>query len=204
MSMATPTTATLRQFCDLIGVKPSYGNELKKTGRLVLADDGKTVLVQESMARIEDTRDPSKAGVAARHAAGRGAVAQTGHAAEQTRAQLAPNSPNSPNEPSEGEGARGYDYQGSKAKKEHFAAMEAEASYRQKMRELLEASEVRGVLVEVMTVLRTSIEGLPYNLAPVLAATSDEAQIKSLLSAEVEHALKTAADSLAKLGRGDL
>ena len=211
--MATPTTATLRQFCDLIGVKPSYGNELKKTGRLVLADDGKTVLVQESMARIEDTRDPSKAGVAARHAAERGAVARTGHAESEpkvngTSVDAAQAATEIIAEPAthapEGEGSRGYDYQGSKAKKEHFAAMEAEASYRQKMRELLEASEVRGVLVEVMTVLRTSIEGLPYNLAPVLAATSDEAQIKSLLSAEVEHALKTAADSLAKLGRGDL
>lgn len=211
--MATPTTATLRQFCDLIGVKPSYGNELKKTGRLVLADDGKTVLVQESMARIEDTRDPSKAGVAARHAAERGAVARTGHAESEPKvngtsvdaAQAATETIAEPaTQAPEGEGTRGYDYQGSKAKKEHFAAMEAEASYRQKMRELLEASEVRGVLVEVMTVLRTSIEGLPYNLAPVLAATSDEAQIKSLLSAEVEHALKTAADSLAKLGRGDL
>ena len=35
----TPTTATLREFCDLIGVKPSYGAELKKNDRLVLADD---------------------------------------------------------------------------------------------------------------------------------------------------------------------
>lgn len=210
-----PTTATLRQFCDLIGVKPSYGAELKKTGRLVLAEDRKTVLVPESIVRIEETRDPSKTGVAARHAAGRGTVAQTGHAETEENKPLAPVDSSqaatetiatTASQSGEGEGAaaRGYDYQGSKAKKEHFSALEAEASYRQKIRGLLEATEVRSVLAEVITVLRTSIEGLPYNLAPVLAAASDEAQIKSLLSAEVEHALKTAADSLAKLGRGEL
>jgi hypothetical protein len=58
-------------------------------------------------------------------------------------------------------------------------------------------------VAEIITVLRTSIEGLPYNLAPQLAATSDEAQIKSILSSEVEHSLDTAAQSLAKLGRGE-
>lgn len=213
--MTHPETLPLRQFCDHIGVKPSYGAELKKTGRLVLAEDGKTVLVAQSIARIEETRDPSKAGVAARHAAERGAAARTGHAetelnqvqahADSAQAATETIAPTTAPQPPEGEGAaRGYDYQNSKAKREHFAAMEAEASYRQKMRELLDAGEVRAAMVEVLTVLRTSIEGLPYNLAPVLAATSDEAQIKSLMSAEVEHALKTAADSLAKLGRGEL
>ena len=96
-----------------------------------------------------------------------------------------------------------YNYQTSKAKREHFAAMEAEATYRQKIKELLEASEVRSVLTEIITVLRTSMEGLAYNLAPILAATSDEAQIKSTLGSEIEHALKTASESLAKLGRGE-
>lgn len=209
----TPTTATLREFCNLIGVKPSYGAELKKNDRLVLADDGKTVLVQESIARIEATRDPSKAGVAARHAAGRGAQALTGHAEKEANqplataesAKAATETIAEPTTPApEGEGARsGYDYQGSKAKKEHFAAMEAEANYREKIRELLPASEVRAVMAEVITVLRTSIEGISYNLAPQLAATSDEVQVKALLSAEVEHALKTAADNLARLGRGE-
>ncbi|ARV17487.1 hypothetical protein AEP_00527 [Curvibacter sp. AEP1-3] len=207
--MSTPETATLSEFCRLIGVKVGYGSELKKTGRLVLAEDGKTVRVQESIARIAETRDPSKAGVAARHAEERGAEVATGHAESKTNqapahassAQAATNSV-----AGEGEqppAGQGYDYQGSKAKREHFAAMEAEASYREKIRELLPASEVRAVVAEIITVLRTSIEGLPYNLAPQLAATSDETQIKSILSNEVEHALDTAAQSLAKLGKGE-
>ncbi len=207
--MSTPETATLSEFCRLIGVKVGYGSELKKTGRLVLAEDGKTVRVQESIARIAETRDPSKAGVAARHAEERGAEVATGHAesktnqapAHATTAQAATNSV-----AGEGEqppAGQGYDYQGSKAKREHFAAMEAEASYREKIRELLPASEVRSVMAEVITVLRTSIEGIAFNLAPQLAATSDEVQVKTLLHTEIEHALDTASRNLSKLGRAE-
>lgn len=196
--MTTPTTATLRDFCNLIGVKPSYGHELKKTGRLVLAPDGKSVMVQESIDRIAATRDPSKSGVAAHHAEVRGADAATGHAEP---AQAATNLVAEDGEQPSAD-RFGYDYQGSKAKKEHFVALEAEASYREKIGQLFEASEARAVVAEIITVLRTSIEGIAYNLAPQLAATSDEVQVKSLLQAEVEHALATASDSLAKLGRG--
>jgi hypothetical protein len=201
VGLPTPQSLTLAQFCDHIHVKRSYGHQLKKEGRLVLAADGKLIDVAQSLAKIADTKDPSKAGVAARHADARGGQALTGHseipiAATSAPAQL----------PEDGEDAaptRGYDYQGSKAKKEHFAALEAEASYRQKIRDLLEASEVRSVLAETITVLRTAIEGLPYRLSPVLAATDDEVQIKSILGAEVEFALKTASDALTKLGRGE-
>ncbi|MDP3651059.1 MAG: hypothetical protein Q8R67_05180 [Rhodoferax sp.] len=197
---ATPAPMSVPDFSAHIGCKRNYAYELKKAGRLVMSEDGKKVMVAESIARIAATRDPAHQGVAERHAEQRGETAQTGHAV--TAPAPAPEvAADERDEPPRG-GL--YDFQGSKAKREHFAALEAEASYRQKIRELLEASEVRAVLAEVITVLRTSIEGIPYNLAPVLAATNDEAQIKSILGAEVEHALKTASDSLAKLGRGEL
>lgn len=184
---------TRQQLADLIGAKsPSYINELEKTGRAVRAPCGKLWLKAESLAAYRAGKDPSKQGVADRHAAARAAAAKP--AAE----------PPPDDEPTESESTTGhYNYQSSKAKREHFAAMEAEAAYRKLIKELLEASEVRSVLTEVITVLRTSIEGIPYNLAPVLAATGDEAQIKSILGAEVEHALKTASEALAKLGRGE-
>lgn len=212
--MTHPETLPLRQFCDLIGVKPSYGADLKKTGRLVLAEDGKTVLVAQSIARIKETRDPSKAGVAARHAAERGAAARTGHAETEPNQPLAPaesaraateSVADKPAPDADGEGAEpvNFNYQSSKAKREHFAALEAEASYLEKTRQLLPVADVRAVLTETMTVLRTVMEGLPYNLAPQLAATMDEAQVKTILTNEVEHALKTAADNLAKLARAE-
>ena len=184
---------TRQQLADLIGAKsPSYINELEKTGRAVRAPCGKLWLKAESLAAYRAGKDPSKQGVVDRHAAARAAAAQPAAALPLDE------------EPTESETATGhYNYQSSKAKREHFAALEAEAAYRKLIKELLEASEVRSVLTEVITVLRTSIEGIPYNLAPVLAATGDEAQIKSILGAEVEHALKTASEALAKLGRGE-
>lgn len=198
MNMTAPAQLSVPDFSAHIGCKRTYAYQLKKEGRLVMAPDGKNVMVAESIALIDATKDPSKSGVAARHAAARAEPSQTVPAAPPVAL---------PDEPAGFQGdeapGTGYDYQGSKAKREHFAALEAEASYRQKIRELLEASEVRAVLAEVITVLRTSIDGIPYNLAPVLAATGDEAQIKSILGAEVEHALKTASDSLSKLGRGE-
>jgi hypothetical protein len=178
---------------DLIGARaPSYINELEKTGRAVRAPDGKLWLKAESLAAYRAGKDPSKQGVADRHAAARAAVAPP------------PPPESEPADPQDKDADPGhYNYQSSKAKREHFAALEAEASYRKQIKELLEASDVRSVLTEVITILRTSMEGLAYNMAPILAATSDEAQIKSTLGAEVEHALKTASESLAKLGRGE-
>ena len=187
---ATPETATPRELAERLGFKPHYGNQLLKEGRFVV-DPGnpRRVLVAESIAHYEATKDPSKAGVAARHAA-----ARAGQGAD---AQAAP-----PDAAAEA-GSERYNYQGSKAKREHFAALEAEASYRQKMRELLEAEDVRSVLAEILTVLRKAIESQPYRRAPELAAMSDEAQIRAVLVNDAEALLKDASAALSKLGRGE-
>ena len=102
--MTTPETLTPRQLAERLGFKPHYGNQLAKEGRFVLAPDGKHVLVQESIARFHATKDPSKQGVADRHAL--------------TRAgEISPlDGERSPSD------AQGYDYQSSKAKREHWAA----------------------------------------------------------------------------------
>ncbi len=66
-----PETLTPRQLAERLGYKPHYGNQLAKDGRFVFAPDGKRVLVAESIARFNATKDPSKQGVADRHAATR-------------------------------------------------------------------------------------------------------------------------------------
>lgn len=187
----TPAILSVPAFSEHMGWRRNYGYQLKKEGRLVMAPDGKNVLVAESIVLHAATRDPSKQGVADRHAATRG-----------QSVKVEP-PPAMEDDGEDGDPQRGYDYLGSKAKKEHFAALEAEASYRAKIKDLLDAGEVRSVLAEVMTVLRTAIEGLPYIAAPILAATSDEVEIKSFLHTEVECALNNASAALAKLGRGE-
>ncbi len=222
--MTDPNHITRQQLADLIGARaPSYVNELEKNGRAVRAPDGKLWLKTESLAAYHAGKDPSRQGVADRHAAARSAVA--GQANQQQKTALAPvnneevatksvageispqksqqyQNPDQETEAGDDQGR--YNFQTSKAKREHFAAMEAQASYLKQMKELMDASEVRAVLAEILTVLRTSMEGLAYNMAPILAATNDEATIKSTLGAEIEHALKTASEALAKLGRGEM
>ncbi|MGH8073724.1 MAG: hypothetical protein ACREO4_06580, partial [Lysobacter sp.] len=62
--MTRPETCGFREFATLAGFKPSYITELKSAGRLVLTDDRKKVRVAESLALIDQTRDPARAGVA--------------------------------------------------------------------------------------------------------------------------------------------
>ena len=66
-----PETESFRQFAARLGCRPGYVTELRHAGRLVLTEDGRRVRVAESLRLIQDTRDPTKAGVRARHAAER-------------------------------------------------------------------------------------------------------------------------------------
>lgn len=59
-------TETQSAFARRINRTRSWVTQLKNDGRLVLTADG-LVDIEASMARIEATEDPSKAGVAARH-----------------------------------------------------------------------------------------------------------------------------------------
>jgi hypothetical protein len=201
MSMTTDTNLmTIPEFSAHLGFGRTYGYQLQKEGRLVMADDGKRVLVDESIARVRATEDPSKQGVAQRHADARRQKALAPAAPVPTEPDTGERDAEG-DAPNEGPVPTGFDFQVAKAMREHFAALEAEASYRARVKELLEASEVRAVLHEVMTVLRTSIEGIAHRVAPALAAEVDEAAVRSLLGAEIRHALETASGSLSKLGR---
>ena len=186
--MTAPVTMRLKEFAAHLGCAPSYVTKLKQAGRLVLDESGK-VKVAESIALIEATRDPAKRAVAARHAEERGATLSPPPLAEEGDAE-APAIANP-------------DYQAARAKREHYAALQAEADYRAKIRELLDAGKVRAVLADVLTELRTQVEAIPHTLAPALAAMTDEATVKSALVAEIESALHTASARLEKLGRGE-
>lgn len=201
---STPTTITLTEFAAHIGCKQSYASQLKRDGRLVLTDDGKRVLVDASIARIAATRDPSKAGVAERHAQQRGAAAHTGHApgVQHDDMQDDPDEPDEPDEKDAPATAGNYDYQRAKAKREHFAALAAEATYLEQIKQLLPADEVGAALAEVMVVFRTALESMPHRLAPELAAQSNEAAVKSILTSEAEHILRAMSTALDKIAAG--
>lgn len=191
--MTNPETATFKAFAEHIGCKPSYVTELRKAGRLVLTDDGKAVLVAESIARIEATRDPSRAGVAERHAAQRGAPLATADALP--RAATAA-----------GDGAEGQDddeddpkFQRWKARRERAAALREEIKLGEESKEYLRRTDAAAIVGNAFVMLRTSLEAMPDSVAPVLAGETDENRIRILLAEEVEHILGNCSAELAKL-----
>jgi len=69
--MKKPEKMTRKAFAQLNGWSPSYVTKLAQAGRLVFTDNNKKVLVEASLAKIEETKDPNRDDVAARHAKNR-------------------------------------------------------------------------------------------------------------------------------------
>jgi len=186
--MSRPETAGFREFAALAGFKPSYVTELRKVGRLVLTGDGKRVRVAESLALIEQTRDPAKAGVAARHAAARAAVsgqAAPAPAGDDSEAQDPPVDVTDPVQASHaGRRAKAL------ADKAETDAKAAERDYRISMGELLEAAQVEQAVRGAVVTFRGALENLPDTLAPQLSAITDEGRIRVVLAEAFEHALE--------------
>ena len=184
--MTTPDTLTPREFAARLGYKPHYGNQLAKDGRFVFAPDGKQVLVQESIARFNATKDPSKQGVADRHAATREAAAQ------------APVPAPEPDPEEDGDGATDgtrYDFHASKAKREHWAAEREHAAFRKDAGELIELTAHIAAMADVGATVRSKLEAWASTLPPQLAGR-DEAAVRATLADQVELLLRALADRM--------
>ena len=184
--MTDPNHITRQQLADLIGAKsPSYINELEKTGRAVRAPDGKLWLKAESLAAYRAGKDPSKQGVADRHAAARAAVPPPPDAGSQD--EPAPRS-----QPTERDAAIGSSYQQARAVKEKFFALEAKRAYEVAIGTLRDAREVEGLVATAMVGIRQRLENLATSIAPIVAAQADEAAVRATLREAFEHTLKSA------------
>lgn len=74
-------------------------------------------------------------------------------------------------------------------RKERAQAEMAEMDVAVRRGTLMQADQVRAAAVAAVTMLRSRLELLPDQLAPQLAATSDEVRVKAIIAAEVEAAL---------------
>jgi hypothetical protein len=172
-------------FARHVGMKPSYITQLKKEGRLVLTDDGKAVRVAESVQRINETRDPSKQGVADRHAVGR--------ATQPVDSSPPPQSKEAAADPQGDNGRIGNTYQAARAVKERYLAMSAKREYEIAIGRLMDADDVKSFVADAIVTLRTRLESLPDVLAPQLVAISDEAIARTMIAESIEHALEECA-----------
>lgn len=171
------------EFSRHLGYGRTYGYQLKKEGRLVLDEATGKVLVAESIARIEATRDPSKRGVVERHAAARG--------------QLVPDAGD--DGPQDGYAGGGYDYQRSKAKREHYAAAREHAQYLKEAGELMERGQVLAAFANAGAMLRSRMEALPNMVSPMLIGR-DEPEIRAVLVDQVEQVLRDISQAFDRAG----
>lgn len=180
--------ATKSQFAKIINKKPSYVTELGKYGRLVFDETGKKILIAESLALIESSKDLSKAGVVARHQAERDEKKQVDNAIFNENELLEHSTQIV-------EGSY-HDY---KTQNERYKALKAKQEYNQSTGLLLVTADVLKAIANSDAIVRQRIESLPDILAPQLAAENDELRIKSMLIDYIENALSELSRSLSKL-----
>lgn len=184
--MSDENEVTLSEAARLLGYKGSYITQLKNDGRLVLTADGKRVKLAESASLIQATRDPSKQGVADRHAAGRAAAKLVDSPPPQQLKEPAADT--------QGENGRiGNTYQAARAVKERYLAMSAKREYEMSIGRLMDADDVKSFVADAVVTLRTRLESLPDVLAPQLVAISDEAIARTMIAEAIEHALEECA-----------
>ncbi|MDX9717223.1 MAG: hypothetical protein RBT67_07610 [Thauera sp.] len=194
----TAPDLSFKAFADHLGCRPSYVTELRTSGRLVLTDDGKRVLVAESLERIQATRDPARDDVSQRHAEARATKAAADTEVDE------PGSADASGDPAadaDGSDEIGNGYQAARAVKERYLAMSAKRDYEVSIGKLVPAADVRQAIAGAVTTLRTDLENLPDTLAPVLAAETDEARCRLLLADEIEHILGNLAARFEKIAK---
>jgi hypothetical protein len=200
--MPHPETASFAQFADIGGFKRSYVTALRKAGRLVLTEDKRAVRVPESLQLIRETADPSKAGVAQRHAANRAAKAAKAdpapveaaappQAAMEADEDLAPN----PGDLHSLRRAKAM------ADKEEALADAAIRANQKALGQLYECKDVDGVIATAGTTFRKNVERFAADLAPKVAPITDESAVRSILSDAYEEALRELSRQFAALAK---
>ena len=170
---------TRKAFAGRLGVSPSYITKLGQAGRLVFTENGRHVLVEASLQRIEDTRDPARDDVASRHAKNRDKKNNETPAGDQK-----PDKTNAT-------------YTASRAVKEHYSAQTAKVEHEKLVGTLCETGAVHHAAGEAGTITRAVFENLADQIAPILAAESSEERIHALLVEQIEQALHDVADRTA-------
>ncbi|MEG0921338.1 MAG: hypothetical protein RSD57_13640 [Comamonas sp.] len=179
---------SLADLAKALGCTRTYAYQLHKEGRVVPEEAGsKRVWLRASVQRVQDTKDPSKAGVAARHASARQ------ESAEEPGVEEAPEAP-------EGAAAGGFNFQTSKAKREHFAAAREEIEYRREAGALIEVSVASGAFADVGAMLGAGLDAIAPTLAPLLVG-KDEVQIRNALQDYAEELRKNMAAKVAKAAK---
>lgn len=185
------TTATRSEFARQKGWKPSYITKLIKEKRVIFADDQEKLIdVEQTEAKLLETRDPSKKGVADRHQQNRVEQGVT----QYTR-------PDAPDLPAGFGDASGrafddgdhvdpvmFDFQLARARRETYLADMAEVELDKALGSVLERDSSESAFTTVMIELRQSLNNIKARLAPQF--TTDVQKNFVLLDEAIDDALR--------------
>jgi len=171
------------KFAKHIGMSKAYVTQLKQAGRLVMERIGKrdVVLVAESLALIEETKDVNRKDVAKRHEENRAGEAEG--KAEASKDVLSANASQAV----------------SKAVTEEYKAKSAKLAYEREIGLVVDADEVKKAGASIGIAVRSALENLPDQLAPELAPMDDPARIHAVLVEGLEQVLNDLALQLHKM-----
>lgn len=166
---------TRSKFAKVLGVSPSYITKLANHGRLVFTDDGKKILIAESKARIDETKDPNRDDVGQRHENERNNGETKTNPADEVSS---------------------VKFRESRAKKEHYLALKAQVEHERLVGELCDVESARHAGGEVGEIVRSLLENLPDQMSPMLAVETDENRVHALLVESIEQILGDIADKI--------
>lgn len=194
--MSISNCMSIGAFNKHMGYKGRYAYQLAKEGRLVMSEDGKQVMVAESIRRIQETRDPSRAGVAGRHAVERGYSVDGASLVSDSKEEKQEKSVSMAG----GESSGSYQFQDARAKKEHYAALREENAYRKEAGELMEAAEVVGVFADAAAKVAGVLDAVPATVGPMLAGL-DQSDVIRILTEQMDVARAEMASALNKMAQ---
>ncbi|RMV61985.1 terminase small subunit [Pseudomonas coronafaciens] len=168
---------TRKEYGELKGWSKQHISKLILNNRLVL-NEAELIDVDASEQFLAMTRDPSKAGVSARHADDKLRMSNVAPIVMQQPASAAlPAIP---------------DYQRSRARREHAQAEQIETQVRKENGTLVEAAVVDKAAFDAGRMLRDLLLGMPPQIASELVAMTDPWEIEKHLTAAIRRTLEDA------------
>jgi len=182
------TLETQSAFARRIGRAKSWITQLKEAGRLVMDNERGLVDVEASIARIRETENPARAGVAERHA-------------EERKREDAPavnaSQPGSPTPPPPMEKI-GQQYKYWQAVKMKADAEQAQMDRDRKANDLVPRDAANFAMDDLSAGVRGRLENIPDRWAPVLAPLSTLDELRAALIEMVEDELRALAEQQRK------
>lgn len=163
--MTDPNFMSKSAFAARIGRSPSYITWLKNNDRLVLSPDGKLVDVQATEAKIQETADPSKAAVAARH--------EENRIERDVRAHLQPGADTPAVQQPDLAPSGNPNFQKAKAHREFYLAGLAETEFYKVRGNLVERAAVEDAAFAAGRLIREQFFGLAPQLAGEVVGMTD-------------------------------